>query len=208
MPPRNDDDLFLYPGNVRSGAFDSEPEETGENFGGPGGDGAPGRIRIEAPAGSALVAGGTNENITSGTFIEAGVPSQARSLVTRLGFGPASTVSTFDTTLGSGRIIVDTFRQSEGARAVVLWSSADESIDSHARSGPISQGVVDPSGLKGEFVQFEVDFTSDAQRQSVRAIQAIEMPYTVEGSIMVCCGVCSFGVVGPKTAMELGQKIF
>ena len=29
----------------------------------------------------------------------------------------------------------------------------------------------------------------------------------VVGSIMVCCGVCSFGVFGPKTAIELAQKI-
>ena len=28
------------------------------------------------------------------------------------------------------------------------------------------------------------------------------------GSITVCCGVWSAGVVGPKTAMELGQNIF
>src|SRR5690554_8190717 len=28
------------------------------------------------------------------------------------------------------------------------------------------------------------------------------------GSIIVCCGVFVFGVVGPKTAIELGQNIF
>ena len=34
------------------------------------------------------------------------------------------------------------------------------------------------------------------------------MPYTVLGSAMVCCGVFSLGVVGPKTAMLLGQYTF
>lgn len=32
------------------------------------------------------------------------------------------------------------------------------------------------------------------------------MPYTVLGSITVFCGVMSAGVVGPKAAIELGQK--
>jgi GTPase len=31
------------------------------------------------------------------------------------------------------------------------------------------------------------------------------MPYTVVGSAIVRCGVLSFGVVGPNTAMLLGQ---
>ena len=33
------------------------------------------------------------------------------------------------------------------------------------------------------------------------------MPYIVDGSTIVCWGVCCFGVVGPNTAMELAQKI-
>ena len=184
LPPLARPGVRAYEGNVRATSFGAEPMEPGANveaFGGLGGDGAPGRIRIEVPPGSALSSRGVNDSMSSGGFLESAVNSVAFSTIQRVGLGPGLIASSHGMRLEEPRIRIDTFRQADGARAVILWEGAQESLDVHAIAAEPSQLVSDPTLLTGtEFVRFSVYFTSNAARRSTRAIQDITLGYHLE----------------------------
>ena len=72
LPPITLEGLRAYEGNVRPAFIGELPTEIlslGEAFGGLGGNGARGRVRLESPEGSPLISQGFNRQLTTGTFL-------------------------------------------------------------------------------------------------------------------------------------------
>lgn len=176
VPPAPGNDDADYEGNVRS---------TGGGFafyGGNGGKGSHGRIRIEADLGSMALVGGTNSSISAGPFLPDAVPTTASSTGIRIGLGPGSVCSTPMLQIGSPVVTYFRFGQPLGTDSVVLWEGAPESLDIHGASGTFTQSIRDPEDLRdNEFVQFTVEFLSNGTTGETQSIDDILLPYFMEG---------------------------
>lgn len=146
--------------------------------GGKGGDGAPGRIRIEADVGSMALASGNNSSVTSGPLLLETIPTQAVSKPIVLGVGSASVSRSHETTIESTQVRFFTFGQPTGTEAVILWEGARESLDQHGSPGQFLQRVRDPKQLRyREFVRFFVHFLSNRLTGEVQSIDEIRLDY-------------------------------
>jgi hypothetical protein len=181
LPPRTLSGSFVYEGNIRERFADAVPSATGTPFGGLGGDGSPGRVRLEGPAGSALTARGINESISAGAFLRDVVVSTGISRPLRIGLTASRSASSHAMQFGAPRIALGTLQQAPGSSVVVLWESARESLDVFGTPGRMLGLVRDPRDLRDrEFVSFRAFFRSNAVDQSSQSITEIVLPYRLE----------------------------
>ena len=170
-------DLPEYPGNIRLTPLGQIRE-----VGGKGGDGAPGRVRLEGTTGSLVSTVGLNPSVSGGTVLIDTVPSVGVSKAIRLGFGPGRAASTHAFEFGASVTRYFEFGQPPSASSVVFWQGAEESLDIHGAPGPFSAesllGNVDPKVLRGrEFVRFIVHFLSNTTTQEVHSIGQLELSF-------------------------------
>jgi len=160
-----------YEGNVR-------PASTLPVFAGLGGNGASGRIRIEAEAGSSALLGGVNSSLTAGPFLIDTIPSKGVSRPMRLGVGPGGVATSHEIeVLGSFAEFFE-FGQPSGTDSTLLWEGAAESLDQHGAPGPMQGLIQDPTELREtEFVRFTVPILSNQTTQKTQTLNEIQLPY-------------------------------
>ena len=147
-------------------------------FGGVGGNGAPGRILLEADADSQAAESGLNISLSGGMFLADTFPSIAVSKAFLLGIGPGNAVSAPNLALSGGVVRFHDFGQPLGTESSVLWEGAMESLDVHGQPGPFLQRVRDPRDLRfTEFVRFSVPFLSNGPSRETQSIREILMLY-------------------------------
>jgi hypothetical protein len=169
--------LPFYEGNAREGTADPW------RLAGAGGDGAPGRVRIEAPAGSGLLRGGFNESVSSAALQPGAHWSVGCSRTIRLGAGPGEGATghlwRFD------RPIL-TFAPNglpAGTGAFIIWKGADPSLDLHGTpgppgAGPLPVGIGDRQDVRDlEFIQFEVWLLSNSLTGKTPALQELRLRF-------------------------------
>ncbi len=165
--------LPIHEGNVRAAAGASTAA-----FGGLGGDGAPGRVRIEAPGGSSLLRSALSGGFSSAEFLPDAVVSAGISQAIRLADWRRGG------TLGhSYRLETPIIRYAASGfpprtRVHVLWKGAAASLDVHGARGPFRGGVEDPRELQDlDAIQFEAYLTADAAGPATPALDAIVLPF-------------------------------
>jgi hypothetical protein len=170
--------LPLYAGNFHRSA-------DGEYgfFGGVGGDGAPGRVLIEADPDSQASENGLNTSLSSGRFLADAFPTIGVSRAIRLGVGPGSAVLAPNLALSGGAARFHASGQPLGTESVLLWEGATESLDLHGQPGPFVQRVRDPRDLRfSEYVRFSVPFLANGGSGETRAVREIELLYRYPGA--------------------------
>jgi hypothetical protein len=161
----------LYPGNMRGGVA----------FGGTGGDGSPGRIRLEAPLNSLTLTSGSNPNFGAGLTLVDVERSVAFSRPIRLGIGPGSGVLSQDLSMSSPTIIFSRFGQPAGTDSDVLWDAAMESLDVFGLVGPFFGGVRDPDVLRElDYSRFQILFLSNYISFETATIRQVEIDYELD----------------------------
>lgn len=178
LPPITSEGLRSYEGNVRDRFLGGTPvEDGGTEYGGLGGDGAPGRVRIEAPSETPLVSRGLNLSMTTGAMLLDVTSSQGVSNSIRLGLGPAFSAGSRDLTVDIPRLIFSPLQPS-GTDVTVLWEGASTSLDIHAASGELRQAVADPRVLRStEYIRFRAVFRSNYLSRSSQSLQSLTLPY-------------------------------
>ena len=170
--------LPSYEGNLR---LAGELIPTLRAFGGRGGDGAIGRIRIEVDENS-LAADGSrstpNSSWFAGRFYPNTFPSVAVSEPIHLGVGRSLVIGSPFLKLGAPIVVFDQNGRPGGTDSVVLWQGAGESLDVHGGAGPFSRATQDVKTLRdGEYVRFRVLFRSNAETGESPSIGSILLPY-------------------------------
>ena len=156
-------------------------------YGGVGGNGAPGRIRLEADPDSLAIVGGDNPNFSGGPFLDGVFASRAFSQAIQIGVGPGGAVSAPNIALSGSIVRFHDFGQPLGTDSAVLWEGADESLDQHGQPGPFRQAVTDPRDLRFvEYVRFGAVFLSNVASQSSQSIREIRMQYRYTAGDTVC----------------------
>ncbi len=157
-----------YEGNIRAG----------NPFGGLGGNGSPGRVRIEAVNTSNVLRGGNNPSIVGGLTLLDVEKSVAFSQPFRLGIGPGRGVLTQDLVLRAPVILSGRFGQPTGTRAVVLWEAARQSTDFFGETGPFCGGVTNLADLVDyDFVRFIAVFEGNTRTFETPVIREIRATY-------------------------------
>ena len=184
LPPFTPEGLVSYEGNVRlsDGNFPVDPNglNPGQTtaFGGLGGAGSPGRVRIEVPSGSELLGDGTaNFSLSAGTFLTSVIESTAVSLPIEFGLAPGFVASSFKTEISSPRVTFSSV-QPNGSVAFLLWEGARRSLDVHGAVGEFTQAVRDPRDLVDQdFLRFKVFFRSNAQTRGSQSVRNVTLTY-------------------------------
>jgi hypothetical protein len=167
----------LYPGNVRTSGANLV------SYGGDGGEGAVGRVRIEAAIGSMVLSSGINRSVTSGPLLLDTASSIAFSKPIRIGVGPGSVSSTHVLEVGSPVIRFFEFGQPTGTDAAVLWEGARESLDLHGSNDKLLQQIRDPEALRyNEFLRFSVPFLSNKTTLETQSLSEIRLSYTLRAA--------------------------
>jgi hypothetical protein len=161
-----------YEGNVRP-----------MSFRGDGGNGSPGRVRIEAAAGSLALLSGVNSSVSTGQALLDVAFHQGISRGLRLGLGSGGTALTEAIDLDAPQVEYFEFGQPPGTDSAVLWQGAGESLDQHGGVGLFRQLTVDPRTLiERKYVRFIVPFYSNFPLQRSQTLNRIRLPYRLEGS--------------------------
>jgi hypothetical protein len=165
--------LPLYEANLR---FSGDSLRA---FGGRGGNGAPGRVRIEAPQGSGLLGeGGYNESFSSSVFSAAAVRSSACSRPVSVGVGPGGSVKTHLLVPETPTLRFAAGGFSAGTEAVLLWKGAGTGLDALGDFDPLAGGIEDPAKLPDfESVQFSVELISDRVSGRTPVIEEVVLPF-------------------------------
>jgi hypothetical protein len=164
--------LPIYEGNVRS---------SGEVFGGLGGDGSPGRVRLEGARGSQVLESGLNSSLSGGPFLVGVAASQGVSMTQRLGVGPALVAANHGFVLDDAVVRYNQFGQPPGTRSVTLWQGADESLDRHGAPGVFGPPVSDPRLLQDrQHVRFIVLFQSNSDSNETQSVRSISLGYKLD----------------------------
>ena len=171
-------DLPNYEGNIR---LVGEFSQTLMNFGGLGGDGAPGRVRIEVDGdslGADLTRSAPNPSFSSGRFFPSRFQSVAVSQPIQLGVGNSLLVGSPFMQLRDPIVSFNQFGEPLGTAATVLWQGADESLDVHAGVGEFSPPTQDVNSLRDRaYVRFRVIFESNFESDDRQSIRSISLPY-------------------------------
>ena len=175
--------LPLYEGN-----FHRSEEGVPGFFGGVGGNGAPGRILIEADVESQASMNGLNSSLSSGKFLIDTFRTIAVSRPILLGVGPGGSVSASNLLLSGGIVRFHDFGQPLGTDSVVLWEGADESLNVHGEVGSFTQRVRDPRDLRfSEYIRFSVPLLSNASSRESQSVREILMFYRYPVRVEVGC---------------------
>ncbi|MBN1441223.1 MAG: hypothetical protein JXA90_00875 [Planctomycetes bacterium] len=181
LPPFNPEGFRSYEGNIRTRYLDAFPEEfTGVNdnqklaFGGLGGTGAAGRVRIEAP----FVFRGLNPSASTGIFLSDTVQTVGVSQPLVLGLCPTFVArSQYMLDVDVPRLILSAL-QPPGTDVHLLWEGARQSLDVHAGIGQLLHMVSDPRHLTvSEIVRYRVYFRSDYISRGAQSLQQLRLPY-------------------------------
>lgn len=177
--------LPIYEGNLNRG--DGRPEPA--FFGGVGGYGAPGRVRIEVDnQRSNLLGTGVNASLFSGFLAENIFRSTAVSQPIALSVGPGNAVATTNIRVSSAIVRFFDFGQPAGTRSAVLWQSANESLQQLGGIGQFEQAVKDSRDLRfTEYVRFKATFISNFASSERQSIREIELNYRYEPLIGIDC---------------------
>jgi hypothetical protein len=161
-----------YPGNIRAVGGQTT------NLGGIGGNGPPGRIRMEADSRSVALLTGANASVSSGPFYVSTVPGLAVSRALRVGVGDSGVASSHAMRLDTPNVLFFEFGQPAGTDSQVLWEGARDSLDQHAAVSPFEQGILDPRNLVNrEFVRFQVPFLTNVALQRTQTLNEISLPF-------------------------------
>ena len=171
-------DLPAYEGNIRLvGNF----APTLETFGGLGGNGASGRVRIEIDSGSLASDNSRfspNPSLFSGRFFPDTFQSVALSQPVHLGVGNSLLIGSSFMELRDPIVSFNQFGQPIGTAAVVLFEGAPESLDVHGGVGTFSPPTQDVRELRDrEYVRFRVIFSSNFLSDDRQSIRSISLPY-------------------------------
>ncbi len=177
--------LPLYEGNFHRSAVDGFGF-----FGGVGGNGAPGRILLEADPDSQAAEDGLNASLSSGRFLADSFATVGVSRAILLGIGPGDAVSAPNLSLSGGVVRFHEFGRPLGTDAVVLWEGATESLDVHGQPGEFTQRVRDPRDLRfTEFIRFSVPFRSNGSSRETQSVREIQMLYRYPSREEINCGL-------------------
>jgi hypothetical protein len=172
VPPLPGNTIPDYEGNSRKVGTETR------DFGGNGGKGSPGEVRIEADTDSFAAISGFNTSISSGPFLLNTTPSIAFSKAIRLGVGPGFVAASHTLTVAAPIVSYFQFGQPNGTDSIVLWEGADESLDQHGGHSGFIQQLRDPQALRfNEFIRFSVPFLSSVPTKEVQSIGSITLPY-------------------------------
>ncbi len=164
----------LYEGNIRQVPPAPDPRE----FGGGGGEGAVGRVRIEAPEGSNLLTSSFNDSIFSSVFLPDSHLSVGRSLSAPLGVGSGKRATSHALILDGAVIRFAEGGLPDGTRAVVLWRGSSPSLDVQGATTPLRGGVENPKDLENvENLQFTVQFLSNPISGETPTIDEVQVPF-------------------------------
>jgi hypothetical protein len=167
----------IYENNIRKGS----------DFGGRGGDGAIGRVRIEVPAYSSLLSAAFNDRLYSGLILIEGVATIGMSTVQPLGVGPGSMAISH---LLVPDVPILRFPEQaipEGTNAFLLWEGGAPSLQKFGVTS--SRGGMDPaftmSGMVEdindlqylEYVRFQVQVISNGLTQQSPIIEEVGTTY-------------------------------
>jgi len=181
-PPLPGQDIPEYPTNVHLVAGVPKVD------GGEGGDGAPGRIRIEAEVGSIASRSGVNSSLSSGPFLLDTISSVAVSRSIRVGVGPGQAAGSHTIELGDTLVKYFDFGQPNTTDSVVMWQGARESLDVHGAVGAYSTlsgsfgllGTHRPRTLRDhEFIRFVIPFLSNGSTRETQVIQELRLDYSM-----------------------------
>lgn len=162
-----------YEGNVRKVGT-----ELRDDFGGQGGSGSPGRVRIEADNDSFARISGNNPSVSSGPFLLSTSSSIGVSKAVRLGVGPGFVAASHTLTLDAAFVRYFQFGQPNGTDSIVLWEGATESLDQHGGHASFLQQIRDPQALRfTEFIRFSIPFLSSIPTKETQSISEISLPY-------------------------------
>ena len=178
VPPARGSDLPSYEGNIRR-VDDLTPSL--EAFGGRGGNGAWGRVRIEVADSSLALdesRAAPNPNLFAGRFRPNTFQSVAVSQPVHLGVGRSLLIGSPFLELRTPGVVFNELGQPLGTGAVVLWEGAGASLDVHAGVGPFSPATQDVRTLRDrEYVRFRVIFESNVESGERQSIHSISLPY-------------------------------
>ena len=161
--------LPRYEGNVRDGST---------LVVGLGGDGAPGRVLIEALEGSRAAEASPNANLTAGPFLVGTFASVGVSRSRLIGVGDSGVVLSYAVNFRTPVIRYNQFGQPVGTASVVLWQGAPTSLDRFGAVGDLSPGTHDPSLLQDrEYVRFAVWIFSNPATSSTQSLSSVALPY-------------------------------
>jgi hypothetical protein len=179
IPPIGPAGLALYEGNIRP-TPNGPPSLRGTDFGGHGGNGGSGIIRIETPFDSSLAARGVNTRVVTGTFLRDAGESVGTSRVVRLGLASGRVATSPRMRFDVARVLFNSAQQPPDTDVVVLWDSARQSLNFHGRAGSFSGGVRDPRTLADrDFVRFRAFFLPNLVNRTSQSIEEIRLPYSL-----------------------------
>ncbi len=148
-------------------------------FGGVGGDGAPGRVRVEVPVDSNAFVSGFNPSVSGGSFSIGAARSVGVSLPFEVAVGPGQTVRSVGMNLEAGLVRYHDFGLPLGTSSVVLWEGAPESLDRHGFPGEFRQRVKDIRELEErEFVRFRVPLLTNVLSQETQSLREVRVRYS------------------------------
>jgi len=181
---RRSDRRLIYEGNVRRSASGTEPSEEicgSCIFGGLGGDGSNGRVRLEAAAGSGLVSRGVNSAVSTGPLLRDVVMSVGISRPLAVGVSAGLAASSHSQHLGLPRVVFNSFQQPAGTSVVVLWEGAGNSRDLHSAPGAMEGLVRDPRELhNSRYVRFRAYFLSNFVNRQTQSVRSVGLPISIE----------------------------
>ncbi len=168
--------LPLYEGNLHGA--NNDPAQFGF-YGGVGGNGAIGRVRIEADRASLAISSGLNPYLSTGPFLLDTFGSVGVSKAIELGVGPGNAVFATNISLSASSVRYHDFGQPLGTDSVVVWEGADESLDRHGLAGPFMQRIDDPRQLEfNQFTRFRVNLISSSSAQESQSVRQIQLRYS------------------------------
>ncbi len=170
----------LYEGNIRRVGTSTR------KFGGDGGNGAIGRVRIEVPPGSNLLSTAFNDNIISSVNLPDIVPSIGVSRAFTPGVSPGKMALSQMMIPENSILRFADQAVPDGTDAFLMWRGARPSLDVHGMTDPILSDT--PSPLNGlvegiqelpriEYLQFVVQILSNGITRESPTITGVELPY-------------------------------
>jgi hypothetical protein len=163
--------LPIYESNIRLVGTEQR------SFGGGGGRGAVGRVRLEAPANSNLLKSSLNENISSSVMYLDASLSTGCSVSLPLGVGPGGRALSHLLKPDSAALRFAEQGLPDGTDAFVLWQGAGPSFDVHGEHGTLRGAVEDLRDLQDvEYVQFSVYFISNVTTRETPTVIEVNVP--------------------------------
>jgi len=162
----------IYEGNIR------RVGTTIRQYGGLGGAGAVGRVRIETIPGSNLLNTTFNDSLSSSVYMADAIQSVGYSKIFTPGVGPGNMALS---PLIIPEIAILRFADQaipEGTKAFLLWEGGEADLDVHGLAGYMHGMIEDVRNLPhNEYLRFSVQILSNGFTGESPTITEVELPY-------------------------------